>query len=73
MLFILNKIGQFCKNVIKLCSLYNLLGLSASCYMNSVRSRVIYVFKFWILFCVYKNSFKINVRKRKVGNKIVLV
>lgn len=54
MLFILNKIGQFCKNVIKLCSLYNLLGLSASCYMNSVRSRVIYVFKFWILFCVQK-------------------
>lgn len=43
MLFILNKKGQFCKHVIKLCSLYNLLGLSASFYMNSVRSCVIYV------------------------------
>ena len=43
MLFILNKIGQFCKNVIKLCSLYNLLGLSASCYMNSEISCYIYL------------------------------
>lgn len=43
MLFILNKKDQFCKHVIKLCSLYNLLGLSASSYTNSVRSRVIYV------------------------------
>lgn len=42
MLFILNKKGKFCKHVIKLCS-YNLLGLFASFYMNSVRSLVIYV------------------------------